>query len=91
MLRTAEEILTENDIAIDKWPDTKALIIKAINDARKEAIKECAEVATLNYKVYSVDGNYETSDVGGEVQIVEPNEYITVNTQSILKLLDQIK
>jgi hypothetical protein len=48
-MRTAEEILKSNDVAIDRWPDTKALIIKSINEARKEAIEECVKVASKEY------------------------------------------
>lgn len=77
-MRTAEEILEEKiapmPYSIDPYKvfeSMKEVAIKAINEARIETIKECAEVA--------------------KVKVEGGNGYASIDKQSILKLLNQIK
>jgi hypothetical protein len=79
-MRTAEEILKSNDVAIDRWPDTKALIIKSINEARKEAIEECAKNVSMR-QFRSIPCETESERLNKEIQI----------KQSILSLINELK
>lgn len=86
MIHTAEEILEKHlNVTVDlkKWPNGYPYIIEAINEARIEAIKECAEVAEAEMENETYPDGTETANLENAVPIV--------NKQSILKLLDQIK
>lgn len=90
-MRTAEEILEQyrlydepiSDIEIERGGHCFVTedIIKAINEARKEAIEECAEKATVKYD--TDPAQYGTIAIGGGI--------IRVNKQSILSLIDELK
>lgn len=79
MLKTAEEIFKGYRRQLDGsgyWC-TEADFIKAINEARIAAIKECAELAKVSGHWYN-----------GEFILYKP---ISVSKQSILNLLNEVK
>lgn len=83
-----EEILSQQPISYEiTWLEC----IVIARQAMIEAIRECAEAATLDYRVYHKDGTTIGTDMGQEVIMKEPNEYVGVNKQSILSLLNQIQ
>jgi len=92
-MKTAEEILRKyydcegdrQDLQIELSLNCSfPLIEKIINEARKEAIEECAENAKL---IYTPCGDTNTCGCQGMCE----RPFASVNKQSILKLIDQIK
>jgi phosphoheptose isomerase len=97
MIYTASEILSkiysedgmdgDLQLAITLNP-SKELIIKAINEARKQAIRECAgkaKIMQVGSKRTSVLTGSNFNSVMAHIPVYE------VDKQSILSLLDQIK
>ena len=81
MLRTAEEILethwNKQNYMQAYFVDQKIALINVINEARKEAIEECAEKAKVKGHWYN-----------GEFIFNPPP---TINKQSILSLINELK
>lgn len=80
-MRTAEEHLISviGKIKYDlDGPVTKANLISAVNQARKEAIEECSEKARVSCRVFYKTEKTELYDH-------------SVDKQSILKLIEEIK
>jgi len=90
-MKTAKEHLNEALAKSFSGTNTQEIYIMAINEARKEAIRECATKVTLEYRVYSKDGTTVGTDLGQEVTTEKENHYIGINAQSILNLIDQVK
>lgn len=101
-MRAAEEIATEFHIVDDEHEEIFTLneVIQFINEARKEAIEECAERAKLNQQhgwgtiqhptppEVSLKDKIENTHWGhGD----STYEIITVDKQSILNLIDELK
>jgi|CXWK01.1.fsa_nt_gi hypothetical protein len=102
-MRTAIEILAEiyecttdgEDLQMEITLNPAIKILeKAINEARKEAINECAEKATIDFYNYDNKGNIiNVRGMGFEVSVDGTNEsdYIATSKQSILRLINEVK
>ncbi|MES2428266.1 MAG: hypothetical protein V4560_14900 [Bacteroidota bacterium] len=74
--KTAEDYLKDNDVNIDRWPDTKTLIIKSINDA----IYDCME----SYKAGQQANKPEQGE--GDLTIEDYKEVIESNKALVREL-----
>lgn len=84
-MRTAENYVDEIKEGLNH-PNFKNAVIKAINEARIDVIRECAEAARLLYH----DG-YKKENRGDVKYFQSGSDNIQPDKQSILNLIDQVK
>lgn len=78
------------DEMIRKSPEYE-YFIGVMKDACQQVLELAAESAKIELREYEINGTYTSESLGQEIMIDEPNNYIGIDKQSILDVINQVK
>ena len=82
-----EIIKKHSNICFDDYDGVE----EAIKDACQQVLELAAENAKIELREYEINGTYTSESLGQEIMIEEPNNYIGIDKQSILDVINQVK